>query len=204
MEGDGQFLQCDLDGTLCGGHRVGHRQLLPGEVVLKDQSFLGGQGGEIGAHHPGAHQLAGPQRGEQLLQLPGLVGQRGVEQAALLLRRQRQDQAVGQFHPRRVGLHLYPRQRAVALQGPGMYCVAVGGQQLRQFGLPQIAPRHPQVQFMSHGKPSVPSDCSILFRRRKRVTGWHSLTFCFSRLIIKRQIKRERRWTRWTETNKIA
>ena len=127
----------------CGGHRIGHRQLLPGKVVLKDQALLRRQGGQGRAHHAGAHQLAGPQGGQQLLQRSGAVGQRGVEQSALLLCRQGQDHTVGQLRPRRVFFRMDLRQRAVALQGPGMYCVAVGGQQLRQFGLPQIPARHP-------------------------------------------------------------
>ena len=151
MEGDGQLLQGDLDGPLGGGHGVGHRQLLPGKVVLQDQAPLRRQGIEGRAYHPGTHQLAGPQRGQQLRQRPGAVGQGGMEQSALLLRRQRQDHTVGQLRAGRVLFHPDPGQRAVALQGPGMYRVAVGCQQLRQFGLPQVASRHPQVQFMSHG-----------------------------------------------------
>lgn len=134
-----------------GGHGVGYRQLLPGKVVLKDQLPLRRQGGERGPHHARAHQLAGPQIAQQLLQRPGAVGQRGVEQSALLLRRQGEDHTVGQLRAGRVLLLTDPGQGAVALQGPGMYRVAVGRQQLRQFGLPQVPSRHPQVQFVSHG-----------------------------------------------------
>ncbi len=59
VDGDGQMLHGQLDGPLRRGHGVGHRQLLPGEVVVDGEASLPGQLLGLPVHPPAAEELPG-------------------------------------------------------------------------------------------------------------------------------------------------
>ena len=154
VEGDGQLLQGDLERAFGGGHRIQHRQLLPGEVVPERQPTGLRQLLQPAVHHPGAHQLAGTQAVQHLLQMVPALRQRRVQPAVRPRRREGQDHAVRPVRPRRGGLAFHSRP---LFQGVGMYAVPVVRQQRGQRGLPGVAPHHPDIFCPQHKKPPRPS-----------------------------------------------
>ena len=111
------------------------------------------------------HDLAGAQGVQNLLHGVLFSGQGGVEQPRPRRHGQGEDHTVGPSDPLQLRSMVQAGQGGL-LQGPGVDGVAVLGQQAGQLGLPQVAPRHPEIQFVLHwarhlrgppGRPSVPS-----------------------------------------------
>ena len=134
---------------LCGGHRVGYRQLLPGIVVPQPEPPLQRHGLERRAHLPAADHLARPKGVQHRFDRGRLRRQRGVEAAPLPHHRQGQDHAVGQH--RLPQIRGGPRGALRPLQAPGMDGMSVVQEQFRQPDLPLVPAHDPYIAFVPHG-----------------------------------------------------
>ena len=89
---------------LCGGHRVGYRQLLPGKIVVEGDAPLRRRLGGGRSDHAGTDDLPGVQPVQHILKRQRVRVQRGGQLPLRIQDGEGEDDTVRLFHPPQAGL----------------------------------------------------------------------------------------------------